>query len=161
MIRIATNTDCKGIINLIGAVYAEYGDRVCLDEGGAEAELQDVEANYRGRGGDFWVLDLDGKILGTHAALPDKSDPAVCGFRRLYLDESLRGETDWGHQLMQVTIDWARDNGFQRVQFWSDTRFERAHRFFAKFGFQPDGRKREMLDSHEPYSEYFFKLELF
>lgn len=61
---------------------------------------------------------------------------------------------------MQVTIDWARDTGFERVEFWSDTRFERAHRFFEKFGFQKSGEVRDMTDSVVPYSEYFFFLEL-
>ena len=61
---------------------------------------------------------------------------------------------------MQLTIDWARERGFREVRFWSDTRFERAHRFFEKFGFQQDGRVREMHDSHEPYSEYYYSLQL-
>ena len=160
MIRFANNQDSRGIIDLIADCYAEYQDRVCTSPGGAEEELLDIQSAYFDRGGAFWVLELDKKIRGSHATLPDPADPRVCGFRRLYLDQSLRGTTDWGHQLMQVTIDWAKEKGFDRVQFWSDTRFERAHRFFEKFGFQPDGRVREMHDSHEVYREYFFNLEL-
>ncbi|MGI9515627.1 MAG: GNAT family N-acetyltransferase, partial [Pirellulaceae bacterium] len=98
-------------------------------------------------------------IKGSHAALPDPEDESVCGFRRLYLASELRG-SHWGNDLMQVTIDWARDRGFREVRFWSDSRFERAHRFFEKFGFRRDGRVREMHDSHETYSEYFFSLQL-
>ena len=160
MIRIAHNQDSQGVIDLISRCYSEYDDLVCLEPGGAEAELLDLVANYRGKGGEFWVLDLDGQIMGSHATIPFVETPQICGFRRLYLDKSLRGQTDWGHELMQVTIDWARQKGFQEVQFWSDTRFERAHKFFQKFGFQADGRVREMHDSHETYSEYFFRLEL-
>ena len=160
MIRIATNQDAQGVIDLISSCYSEYGDLVCLEPGGAEAELLDIETHYRGRGGEFWVLDLDGEICGSHATVPFDDHPEICGFRRLYLKKSLRGNTDWGHRLMQVTIDWARNQGFREVQFWSDTRFERAHQFFGKFGFIPDGRVREMHDSHEPYSEYFFSLKL-
>ena len=61
---------------------------------------------------------------------------------------------------MQVTINWAIEKGFRRVEFWSDTRFERAHQFFARFGFQRDGRQRTMHDGHTPYKEYFFFLDL-
>jgi putative acetyltransferase len=160
MIRLARHDDSPAIIDLIADCYAEYDDRVCLEAGGAETDLLDLESRYRGQGGEFWVLELEGRIRGSHAALPHPGLPGVCCFRRLYLDRSLRGRTDWGHHLMQVTIDWARDRGFRRVEFWSDTRFQRAHRFFRKFGFEPDGRVREMHDGHEVYSEYFFFLDL-
>ena len=160
MIRLATNRDSQGVIELIAGCLSEYDDQICLEEGGAESELLDLETNYAQKGGQFWVLEITGRVMGSHATLPDPVDPTVCGFRRLYLHPSLRGETDWGHRLMQITIEWARTQGFQSVQFWSDTRFERAHHFFRKFGFRHDGRRREMHDSHQTYWEYFFQLEL-
>ena len=61
---------------------------------------------------------------------------------------------------MQNNIDWAKDQGIDRIEFWSDTRFERAHRFFAKFGFEKNGDVRSMDDSHEVYKEFFFFLDL-
>ncbi len=163
-IRLATPADCDGIVELIDGVLIEYGDRICLTEGGSEADLLDLEAGYRSQGGEFWVLESvkDGvsRIVGTHATRADPSNPSeVCTFKRLYLHRALRG-THWGHDLMQITIDWARETGFKRVEFWSDTRFERAHRFFEKFDFQKSGEQRQMTDSVEPYSEYFFSLQL-
>ena len=61
---------------------------------------------------------------------------------------------------MQIAIDWAVETGFERVEFWSDTRFQRAHRFFEKFGFQRSGEVRTMNDSHQEYQEYFYFLDL-
>jgi RimJ/RimL family protein N-acetyltransferase len=61
---------------------------------------------------------------------------------------------------MEVTIDWAREQGFRMIEFWSDSRFERAHKYFAKFGFVHDGRVRTMTDGHAPYSEKYFSLML-
>ncbi len=160
-LRPAKNSDSQQIIQLIDAVYSEYNDTVCLD--GAEKDLLDIEDAYRAVGGEFWVLIQDDMVVGTHGALPCESETApdlkVCQFKRLYLAQTLRG-TQWGHHLMQVTIDWARDVGFERVEFWSDTRFKRAHQFFTKFGFQRDGRSRDMDDGVEPYSEYFYFLDL-
>ena len=161
VIRKATNADCKGIIALIDSVLGEYNDSVCLDD--AEADLLDLETNYFAKGGAFWVLasNLNGfeKIVGSHAAMPCGESTNACYFRRLYVTQELRG-TQWSHKLMQVTIDWGRENGFKSVEFWSDSRFGRAHRFFEKFGFKRDGRVREMNDSHETYHEYFFFLQL-
>lgn len=163
-IRLATNADCDGIVELIDGVLKEYGDRICVSPGGSEADVLDVDAGYRAKGGEFWVLEKSedgaGRIVGTHATRPDPEKPGeVCTFKRLYLDAGLRG-TNWGRDLMQVTIDWAREQGFKRVEFWSDTRFERAHRFFEKFDFQKSGEVRHMTDSAVPYSEYYFSLDL-
>ena len=57
-------------------------------------------------------------------------------------------------------IDWAREAGFRRVEFWSDTRFARAHAFFGKLGFQTRGETRDMNDGFQPYSEFFFWLDI-
>lgn len=163
-IRIATNADCDGIVALIDGVLREYNDRICLEEGGSEADLLDLQTGYFDRGGCFWVLEsIDDKgrssIMGTHATRPYPGKENVCTFKRLYLHRDLRG-THWGSDLMQVTIDWANEKQFGSVEFWSDTRFERAHRFFEKFGFQKTGRRREMDDSAIPYAEFHFRLEL-
>lgn len=164
LIRLATPEDCDGVVELIDGCLIEYGDRICITEGGSEADVLDVDAGYRAKGGEFWVLESIEEgvshILGTHAARPAVNNPnEICTFKRLYLHKSLRG-SHWGRDLMQVTIDWARDSGFKRIEFWSDTRFERAHRFFQKFNFRKTGDIRHMTDSAVPYSEYFFFLEL-
>ena len=156
-IRLATSEDQDQVIRLIDSVYSEYGDTVCLD--GAEADLLDLQGKYFDAGGAFWVLQRGDEIVASHGALPDPTQANVCNFKRLYLDSSLRG-TGWGYKMMQVTIDWAKENGFDRVEFWSDTRFERAHRFFEKLNFVKTGESRDMDDGIEPYSEYFYFLEL-
>ena len=164
-IRLANNLDSAGVIKLIDSVLGEYDDAVCLD--GAEADLIDIEQSFSG--GAFWVLEdeSNGAIVGTHAAM--ETTPAapqlsgsptrrVCVFKRLYLAKRFRG-TQWGFRLMQNNIDWAKEQGMDRIEFWSDTRFERAHRFFERFGFQKSGDVRTMEDSHLTYQECFFFLD--
>jgi RimJ/RimL family protein N-acetyltransferase len=157
MLRLATGDDSGELVQLIDSVLREYGDRIHLE--GADSDLLDLPANYFASGGAFWVLELDGRICGSHATRPSPDSPEVCNLKRLYLAPHLRG-THWGSELMQVTIDWAEHHGFRRIEFWSDTRFERAHRFFERFGFRKDGRVRDMDDGFMPYAEYFFFLEL-
>ena len=165
-LRMATSHDQPAIARLIAAVLQEYDDDICL--AGAESDLLDIQANYFDRTGAFWVVavhpatagnaDRD-EIVGCHAAIAEPNQRDVCVFKRLYLAQPYRGTT-WGKQLMQVAIDWARESGFKRIEFWSDSRFVRAHRFFARFGFQTTGQVRTMYDSHRPYEEYFFFLDL-
>jgi len=47
-----------------------------------------------------------------------------------------------------------------RVAFRSDFRFTGPHASLARFGFQPDGRVRDMDNGAMPYQEYFFALDL-
>jgi len=158
-IRLANNSDCDSIVRLIDEVYAEYGDQVLLT--GAEQDLVDIESSYFSAGGAFWVLvSADhNQVLGTHGAIGIEGSESRCTFRRLYLAKPFRG-TEWGKRLMKHTVDWARTEGFRRIEFWSDTRFTRAHRFFEKFGFQTDGTTRSMTDGSTPYDEYFYFLDL-
>ncbi len=161
-LRPATENDQPGIVKLIDEVLREYNDRICLAD--AEADLQDLRTNFADKGGVFWVLSETKTakppvIIGSHAGLPDPDQEMVCNFKRLYLAKPFRG-SEWGERLMQVAVDWAIEKKFRRVEFWSDTRFQRAHNFFQKFGFQKTGQIRSMNDALQPYQEFFFYLDL-
>jgi putative acetyltransferase len=155
-LRPAQPQDRDAIIALIDDVLSEYGDRLSLDV--ADRDLLDLDGYYVAAGGMFIVLEDMGRIRGTHAAIPVPQQSGVCVFRRLYLETGLRGGP-WGSRLMQWALDWAREHGMHRIEFWSDTRFERAHRFFARFGFQRDGRIRTVEDGWLPYQEHFYFLD--
>ena len=156
MLRSVRSSDSPAVIALIDGVYREYGDQLCLDN--ADSDLLELPDRYTEAGGEFVVLEQDGVVRGTHAALPLR-EPAVCTFRRLYLGPELRG-SGWGERLMDWAVQWARHRQFHRIEFWSDTRFQRAHVFFARQGFQRDGRTRQMHDGLTPYQEHFFYRDL-
>lgn len=156
-LRPATPADVKSLVALIDGVYREYGDVIFLE--GADADLLDVDRYYRAQGGEFVVLDDASVVRGAHAVLPYAERPGVCTFRRLYLDPSLRG-AGVGKDLMLWAVEWALAQELGRVEFWSDSRFGRAHRFFRKLGFSSSGEVREMNDGATPYSEFFFYGDL-
>ncbi len=156
-LRPAIAADCASVIALVDGVYREYGDKVHLED--ADFDLTCIHEYYANLGGECVVLTDGVRIVGLHGVVPLVERPGVCTFRRLYLDSSLRGG-GWGEKLMLWAIETAQRLGFRRVEFWSDTRFLRAHCFFARLGFQRDGRQRTMTDSWEDYHEYFFYREL-
>lgn len=144
--------DTEAIISLIGGLYQEYGFAICLED--AEADLTDISGNYAA--GSFMVLCHDeGGVRATVALSVDKERPQVAWMKRLYLDSSLQGG---GHadRLLQWATDQAKESGCTRMELWSDVRFERAHRFYTKNGFQHEGTVRHMTDAYEPYDEFFF-----
>lgn len=151
LLRPARETDREGIIALIDSVYRIYGDRICLE--GADKDLSEIPHSYRG--GHFDVLAGDTRIWGTVALVPAADIPEVGYLRRMYLDPDLWG-TGWGLRMIDWARDRARDMGISRLEFWSDTRFERAHAFYRKCGFVSDGSTRTLHDAWEPYDEFFF-----
>lgn len=148
--------DRQAVIELIGRVYEEYGEQLCLDD--ADSDLPRLPQAYLERQGEFVVLTADDRVIGCHAAHPLLA-PGVCTFRRLYLDPAHRGGGHGG-RLMQWAVDWARTSQHPRIEFWSDTRFRHAHTFFQRWGFQTEWKTRRMTDGIEPYEEYFFWRQL-
>ena len=156
--RLATDADSPHLIDLIAGIYAEYGE--VMHTTGADADLLSIEACYHNRGGAFILLEDEvGRIVASHATSPIAPDAGLLTFRRLYLDRSLRGQ-GIGKRLMDWAVGWSRDHGYQRVEFWSDTRFVHAHAFFERYGFTKTGKIRDMDDGALPYSEYFFAMDL-
>ncbi len=154
MIRPALPSDRESIIEIIDACLREIGDRFFPE--GEGQDLLDVAASYDGKGGAFVVLEHEGRIIGTHATLPLDPEERIATFRRLYLRREHRGRRH-GKALMQWALDWCAENDYRTVEFWSDTRFTHAHRFFASFGFRK-GVVRDMDDGAAPYSEFLFQL---
>ena len=157
-LRHATNDDSPALIALIDKVYREYGE--VMHTAGADSALLAIEARYNEKGGDFIVMEnAEHHIVGCHATLPIDTENGLLTFRRLYLEKSLRG-SGHGKRLMEWALTWARESGYRRVEFWSDTRFTAAHRFFLNYGFKQTGKIRDMDDGALPYSEYFFCMDI-
>jgi len=158
-LRPVRRDDSATLIALIDGVYREYGDRICLEN--YDSDLFEVPDVYEAKGGAIVVACEDnGTIAGVHASIPIDGQQELFTFRRLYVAPQYRGTTPVGRLLMQWAIDYARARGAKRIEFWSDTRFTRAHSFFKKFGFTSTGEVRTLTDSWEPYSEFFFYLNL-
>ena len=155
-LRPAVPTDSEDLVDLVDSVYREYGDEV--DVAGYDRDLLDVEASYRDIGGEFVVLAENDKIVGAHATQPVNSLLGIVTFRRLYLLARMRG-TGAGKILMNWAIDWSREQGFTRVEFWSDTRFARAHRFFERYGFAR-GEIRDIKEGRLTFSEFNYGMDL-
>ncbi len=95
----AQNSDKDRVVALIESCYQEHGDQIILN--GDDSDLLNLEGNYRGRGGEFIIVENPQQIIvGCHAVVPLDQKSHACTFRRLYLHKSLRG-MGLGHALMQ------------------------------------------------------------
>jgi GNAT superfamily N-acetyltransferase len=106
-------------------------------------EYRALASYYAGQGGALWSAELNGRIAGTIATRP-LTDGAweIC---RVYVLPELHGD-GLGHRLLDVAEAHAVAAGASRLMLWSDTRFDRAHRFYEKRSYVRSGPVRVLAD---------------
>lgn len=145
MIRPGNDADAPGIIALLRDCWAEYPG-IVFDVDAENAEMRELRAlasYYAGKGGTLWTAEADGTIVGMIATIP-RGDSAweIC---RVYTLPSTHG-SGLGHRLLDQAEAFASAAGATRLILWSDTRFDRAHRFYEKRGYVRHGPIRVLHD---------------
>ncbi len=161
-IRAGGDADADQLIALIGACWALYPG-VRMDVDGEMPELHALATYYARAGGALWVADDGGVVLGMAATRPHDVDAAgsqqnmfvtlkestqqshaweIC---RVYVHPSQHG-SGLGHRLLEIAEAHAIATGAARLVLWSDTRFDRAHRFYEKRSYVRDGPIRVLDD---------------
>jgi GNAT superfamily N-acetyltransferase len=141
-IRIGQDADADAFIALIGACWDQYPGLV-LDIDTEMPELRALATYYAGKGGALWAAEVDGRIVGMVAARPhDAGAWEIC---RVYVLPSLHG-SGLGQRLLDTAEAHALAAGAAHLVLWSDTRFERAHRFYEKCGYVRRGPIRALHD---------------
>ena len=142
-IRPGHDSDADGFIALMGACWSQYPG-VLMDVDGEMPELRALASYYAGKGGTLWAAEADGRVVGMIATIPHDARGTweIC---RVYVHPGLHGG-GLGHRLLDVAERYARDAGGGRFVLWSDTRFERAHRFYEKRGYLRQEEVRALHD---------------
>ena len=144
MIRSARDEDAPGIIALITACWSEYPGLV-MDVDGENPELRRFASHCADGGGAAWVAEQDGEIAGMIGVtrLGDRGDWEI---KRLYVAARLRGG-GLARRLLAEAEGRAISSGHgRRLLLWTDTRFERAHRFYERQGYVRYGPIRALDD---------------
>lgn len=106
-------------------------------------ELHALASYYGNKGGALWVADDVSGVAGMIATRPlDSATGEIC---RVYVRPSLHGSS-LGHELLTTAERHAINTGAQRLVLWSDTRFDRAHRFYEKRSYVRRGPVRVLHD---------------
>lgn len=101
---------------IIGSVLAEYG--LSWEPEGADQDVLQVERCYLETGGEFWVIERQGKLVGTGAYYPiERGDQAV-EIRKMYLLPEVRGQGLGQFLLTQLEAAIAQ-RGFTEI--WIET----------------------------------------
>ncbi|MGH7040866.1 MAG: GNAT family N-acetyltransferase, partial [Acetobacteraceae bacterium] len=141
-IRPGRDADAAGFIALVRACWGEYPGLV-FDLDGEVPELHTLASYFAARGGALWAAeDVRGRLVGMIAVRPETGRThEIC---RLYLDRAHRGTGLAGRLLACAEAHAAA--AADRLLLWSDTRFERAHRFYEKHSYLRTGPIRPLDD---------------
>jgi GNAT superfamily N-acetyltransferase len=154
-LRPVRDDDAADLIALIAAVYAEYPGCV-LDLPGVDADLVAPATEAARRDGPWWVLEHDGRIVGSIGAGPLRPDGHL-ELKRLYLAPEVRGR-GLATALVRHVEAHAASVGASAVDLWSDTRFTSAHTRYEALGYRPTGETRDLHDPSHTTEYRFVRL---
>ncbi|MCC7433957.1 MAG: GNAT family N-acetyltransferase [Methanoregulaceae archaeon] len=172
-IRRAHALDAPAIQDLIKSVYDEYG--FSWDPEGYHMDLYNFEEHFSDPHGAYWVAEEAGQILGgggVEAYPPHPGEPgtlvdrgegllvcagADCELVRMYLRSDQRGR-GIGKLLFNEILSWAKAQGCQKMEIWSDVSLTLAHPFYRAFGATDIGKR--VCNDPDQAVEYGFILNL-
>ncbi len=92
---------------------------------------------FRTPGSFYYVATIDEVIVGGCGIFPTENLPqGTCELVKLYLAKEARG-TGLGKQLMEISLSWAKENGYNQVYLESMPELAKAVSIYEKVGFKP------------------------
>ena len=91
---------------------------------------------FRTPGSFYYVATIDEVIVGGCGIFPTENLPqGTCELVKLYLAKEARG-TGLGKQLMEISLSWAKENGYTKVYLESMPELAKAVSIYEKVGFK-------------------------
>ena len=142
VLRAGRDSDAAGFIALVDTCWAEYPGCV-MDLDGEVPELRALASYYARQNGALWAAEQDGRVVGMVATRPLADGTwELC---KMYAYADQRG-TGLAQSLVAAAETHARRHGASEMRLWSDTRFDRAHRFYEKSSYLRAGPIRALND---------------
>ncbi len=123
--------------NMIKTVLAEYGLGWEVNCGGcSDQDAVEVEKYYLTAGGEFWVIERSGQIVGTGGYHPISRGQKAVEIRKMYLLPQARGQ-GLGRFLLTQLEQAAAAKGFQEAWIETATCLSAAVKLYEQNGYQP------------------------
>ena len=132
-IRPWQTKDRSAAADVIRISLAEYG--LGWEATGADRDVLEVEKYYLDRGGEFWVVEDEGRIVGTSAYYPIERGEKAVEIRKMYLLPIIRGKGLGRHLLGELErVITAR--GYQEIWIETASILAQAVRLYESSGYQ-------------------------
>lgn len=126
--------DRQAAADLIQSVLAEYG--LGGEPDGADRDVLQVEECYWATGGEFWVVERQGHVLGTGAYYPISRGCNAVEIRKMYLHPGVRGQ-GLGRLMLQTLEQTIEQRGFEQIWVETATVLAEAVALYEQNGYQP------------------------
>lgn len=134
LIREWQPEDRTGTAILISSILAEY--RLAWEPDGADRDVLEVETYYLDRGGEFWVVEDRGQIVGTSAYYPSVRGKRAVEIRKMYLSPIARGQ-GLGRYLLGELERVIATTGYREIWIETASVLQAAVQLYEKSDYQP------------------------
>jgi putative acetyltransferase len=122
---------------VIKNALAEYG--LGWEPDGADRDVIDIEQYYLDRGGEFWVIEDNGTIIGTSAYYPyiveENCDVKAVEIRKMYLHSQVRGQ-GLGKYLLGQLERSIFDRGYREIRIETASVLVAAVKLYESSGYR-------------------------
>jgi putative acetyltransferase len=134
--------DRMAAAEVIKQALAEYG--LGWEPDGADRDVINIEQYYLDRGGEFWVIEDNGKIVGTSAYYPciavsselENRDSKAVEIRKMYLHSKTRGQ-GLGKYLLGQLERSIFDRGYREIRIETASVLVAAVKLYESSGYLP------------------------
>lgn len=134
LIRSWEHRDRASAFHLIKDILAEYG--LPSDPYGPDRDVYEVELFYHNVGGEFWVVEKEGHLVGTAGFYPTKRGNNAVEIRKMYLLPEVRGK-GLGKFLLHKLEETIADRGFTEIWIETASVLKEAVKLYESNGYQP------------------------
>lgn len=137
-IRVGNKQDEASVRSLVSESFEELGLK--LDLSGADSDLQNIEKNYFGANGVFFVAAQDKQVIALAGA--GMKSETVLNLRRLIVSKTWRRQ-GIGKKLMQMLDIFARQMDYQSIEIDLPIACDPLMPFFSASGFIEEQRSSQ------------------
>jgi len=126
--------DRAAAAEVIHGVLAEYG--LAWEPQGADRDVLEIEQFYQQPGGEFWVVERNGSLVGTAAYYPVPRGQQAAEIRKMYLLPAARGQ-GLGRFLLQQLEAAITAEGFHQIWIETASVLVEAVQLYESSGYRP------------------------
>jgi putative acetyltransferase len=133
LIRDWQPTDRHPIANHIQAILMEYG--LTNEPVGADQDVLTIEESYWAKGGEFWVVEDQGNLVGTAGYYPVNRGENSVEIRKMYLIPEVRGK-GLGKYLLQALEQAIMAKGYTHAWIQTASALKEAVQLYERNGYE-------------------------
>jgi putative acetyltransferase len=140
LVRSWQPRDREAAAELITEVLGEFG--LGWDPQGTDQDVLQVEAAYQQTGGEFWVVEAAGAVVGTAGYYPINRGTELgmraVEIRKMYLATTLRGQ-GLGRWLLGQLEQRIQEQGYSHIWIETVSRMQAAVHLYESSGYERSG----------------------